>query len=384
MLLTEELPKKPLPTADDLRVVCVSDDEQCVRLRDDWNRLAGDVPFRRWEWLEAWWRHFRRPGDRLCLLCVYDSSQRLVGLAPWYVGSSILFGDVIRFLGSGVVCSDYLTILSADGLEETVARRVADWMTEEANVRWDALELNGLAADDTAVAAFMERLAARGCAAHRTAGLSCWRIALPDCWEEYLLALSKSRRERVRQLQRRKFDSGQAIAKVVESPTDLERGFGVLVDLHQRRRKSLGQPGCFSVPGFAGFLREAAERFLKLGRLRLQWIELNERPVAVQLDLAGGQTVYHYQSGIDPQFPRERPGWMGISAALKSSIQQGFCCYDFLRGDEKYKSHWRAEPVDTSDVRIAGQSATARLRYELWIRRQRLKNWIKRRLSDEE
>jgi CelD/BcsL family acetyltransferase involved in cellulose biosynthesis len=383
MLLTETQSEKEISSARDLRVERVSTDDEFALLADEWNALAGYIPFRRWEWLEAWWRHFQCPGDQLFVLCVRDSTGRLVGLAPWFARTSTMLGTVVQFLGSGKVCSDYLTILEADGFTGHVASRVADWMVQESDIPWDAIELDGVTADDPATTMFCQRLASGDDCVHRTAGLSCWRIALPATWDEYVIGLSKSRRERVRQLHRRKFETGNAVVRVAETTGDLKRGFDVLVDLHQRRRNSLGQPGCFALSAFTDFLREAAERFLRLGRLRLQWIELEGRPIAVQLDLQGGETVYHYQSGIEPQLPRERPGWLGTSAALKSAIEQKFTFFDFLRGDETYKSHWRAKPVATVNIRIAANSATARLRQKMCIRREHLKGWLKRRMKAE-
>ena len=383
MLLAETQSEIEIPITGGLRVERVSTDDAFALLAGEWNALAGDIPFRRWEWLEAWWKHFQRPSDQLFVLCVRDSTERLVGLAPWYARTSAMLGTVIQFLGSGKVCSDYLTILAADGFTERVGRRVADWLINESDIPWDDVELDGVAADDLAVTSFCERLVSSNHCVHRSAGLSCWKIALPDTWDEYVSRLSKSRRERVRQLHRQKFDTGSAVVKVAESAGELERGFDVLVDLHQRRRNNIGQAGCFSLPDFTGFLREAAERFLLLGRLRLQWIELDGRPIAAELDLQGGKMVYHYQSGIEPQLPRERPGWLGTSAALKSAIEQGYSAFDFLRGDETYKSHWRAEPVKTVNIRIAANSTTARLRQKISIRREHLKDWLKKKLKPE-
>lgn len=379
MLLTDEMPRSDSSAVTDLVVQRLSTEAAFADLRDEWNRLASDVPFRRWEWLEAWWRHLGGPDDELHLLCVRDATGHLVGLAPWYVQSTAMEGNVVRFLGSGLVCSEYLTILTADGCCDAVAERVADWMVDEADRTWDAIELDGVADDDPAVTAFMQRLESRNHSIHKTPGSSCWRIPLPDSWESYLKCLSKSRRERVRQLQRRQFDAGRAIVQRARSASDLQRGFDILVDLHQQRRQSLGQPGCFSQSAFESFLREAACRFFDLGRLRLQWIELQGRPVAVEIDFEGGNTLYHYQSGIDPALPRERPGWLGTSAALKSAVDDGYTHFDFLRGDESYKSHWRAEPVATLDVRVSGESTSSQVRHEVWRIQRSLKNWVKSR-----
>ena len=56
-----------------------------------WNELAHGVPFRRWDWLEAWWRNYgcddqgkAKPNHRLFVLTVHDDDGNLVGIAPWY------------------------------------------------------------------------------------------------------------------------------------------------------------------------------------------------------------------------------------------------------------------------------------------------------------
>ena len=72
---------------------------------DDWERLAGGVPFRGWTWLSHWWRHYGPPCDaeaaktRLATLCVFDNSDALVGIAPWYLDGSAIRGRMLKALG---------------------------------------------------------------------------------------------------------------------------------------------------------------------------------------------------------------------------------------------------------------------------------------------
>ena len=49
---------------DCLRVARIGEGK-LVRLRDAWNTLAGDVPFRKFEWNDTWWRHYRQPNAEL-------------------------------------------------------------------------------------------------------------------------------------------------------------------------------------------------------------------------------------------------------------------------------------------------------------------------------
>jgi len=361
-----------------LRVERISDTGRLAALRQPWNALVEDVPFRRWEWLEAWWRFFATSRDQLTVLAVYDVADRLVGLAPWYCHRSPIYGRELRFLGSGMVCSDYLTIFTAPGAREAVTLSIANWLNTTFRGQWDALELEAVVADDPTATELAMRFALAGHVVYRRPALHCWRLELPTEWEEYIKSLSGTRRNMVRKLIRNRFDSGEAKVCWVETAEELNRGLDILRDLHQRRRNTLGQPGCFATPGFDGFLKLVAERFLELDQLRLQWIELNGQPVAIEFDLAGGDVVYLYQSGIEPQAASDRPGWLGAIAALRRCGEDGYRAFDFMRGDEPYKAHWRAQPIALVDLRITAGQPAARVRQIIWRGAQRGKLLAKR------
>ncbi len=335
-------------------------------LKPEWNELSGSIPFRRHEWLATWWRHYRTERDELFVLAVRDARGDLVGLAPWYLNQSRGRGRVLRWLGSGEVCSDYLTIFCRPSCERHVAKSLAQWLSSAEAGAWDLIELTGVDAADGTVANLYKRLERNGYVVHRQSDTSCWRATLPDDWDQYLATLSKSRRERARQLVRRGFDAGRAVLRLAESQADVRVGFEILVDLHQKRRRSLSQVGCFASRQFTALHREVAERMFHAGLLRLLWIELHGRPVAVEYSLIGGDTVYYYQGGFDPALADERPGWLSFAASLKLAIDEGYRHFDFLRGDESYKASWGAEPRPCVQIRVVGRRRGALLRHVAW------------------
>jgi len=300
-------------------------------------------------------------------------------------------GRVLRFLGTGEVCSDYLSILTQPGREEEVADALAQWLTEaatgssgsngHARNRWDLIELTGVDATEPAVDRLIECMRGRGNAVDRRSGDACWRINLPPTSDEYLAMLSKVRRKKMRRLARNVLDSGRAVLQSAEDPKDLRRGMEILVDLHQRRRRSLGQPGCFSSPQFSSFLHEAAGLFLARNQLRLYWLELEGHPIAAELNLVDGGVAYAYQSGIDPDCLDEQPGWLTHLAVMRQVIEQGYQAFNFLRGDEPYKAHWRAVPRETIRVRIVPKRTIARVRNGVWLAGTSVKHWVRSGLA---
>ncbi|HEV3005112.1 MAG TPA: GNAT family N-acetyltransferase, partial [Pirellulales bacterium] len=202
-------------------------------------------------------------------------------------------------------------------------------------------------------------------------------LELPDDWAAYTKRLSKSRRGGVRTIEKRYFESGRAVGKSVEHEDQLAYGLALLRELHQRRRASLGDSGCFASSRFDAFLTETARRFFALGQLRLHWVELDGRTVAAHFDLVAGDTYYHYQSGIDPDAIQDKPGWLIQIAALRWAIGQRLRAFEFLRGDEPYKAWWRAERRGLTELRIVGRRASARLRHRVWLCGARVKGWLR-------
>jgi CelD/BcsL family acetyltransferase involved in cellulose biosynthesis len=208
------------------------------------------------------------------------------------------------------------------------------------------------------------------------AGLSCWRIELPGQWEDFVTRLSKSHRKQVRRAARRLVNRGVVLHQAT-TLDELRQGFEILVDLHQRRWESLDEGGCFARPGFTPFHRNASERLFQAGCVDLVWLELDGRPLAAEYHLLGSDVVYAYQSGIDPDRLEQEPGRLAVTATIQRSIERSFRSYDFLRGDEPYKAHWRAAPRPMWEIRVVPPRASARLRHGVSSATDSVKSWIK-------
>jgi len=290
---------------------------------------------------------------------------------------------VVRWLGSGEVCSEYVGILCNQAVESQVVETIADYLCEGgrattgAIVNWDLLELSAVDAQDSATNRFVLAMAQRGSAVHRRLGPNCWRVQLPPSWEEYTAAMSKSHRKQLRHFDRDLFDPGRATLHTVERLQDLSLATELLIDLHQRRQQSLGEAGCFASPRFAAFHRSVMPDLLRAGQLQLHWLQLDGRPIAVEYALAGNGIVYNYQGGVDPDRLDQSPGRAITAAMLRRAIQQGRRAVDFLRGDEPYKAHFRAEPRPTYNFRVVADRPSARLRNNLWLAGSNVKQWIK-------
>jgi CelD/BcsL family acetyltransferase involved in cellulose biosynthesis len=365
-------------------------------LEHDWNALAGHMPFHSWNWLATWWKHYgnvahreaeydeARSTDRqLYVLGVFEDSntthqnaRRLIGIAPWYLDRTRIKGNVLRWLGSGEVCTDHLTLICHADKADAVASAVAETLTTRLD-DWDRIDLSAVDSGDAAIEKLLTQLEERECLVSRQPADACWALELPATWDEYLASISKSHRKQLRQLDQRVVQSDRVQWHRVQTATEFEAAWPILVDLHQRRRRSLGEPGCFASRVFHDFHREAAARLLERGQLRISWMELDGSPAAAEYHFADRTATYAYQGGVDPDRLADEPGRLSTILCLKAAIEEGHAKLDFLRGDEPYKAHWRATPQETFDYRVIPNRRLARLRGRVWNVADMIGDWAR-------
>jgi CelD/BcsL family acetyltransferase involved in cellulose biosynthesis len=368
-----------------MNVQIVTTWEELAALELPWRALDGGLPFRSWDWLATWWKHYGGAERQLYLLAVYDdddhgngdgNQSRLLGVAPWYLDRTVLSGNVVRWLGSGKVCTDHLSLVCRSEHADQVAEAVAEALTTACD-DWDRLDLSAVDADDASIARLAAALEQRDCLVSRQAADACWSLELPPTWDDYLAAISKSHRKQLRQLERRVLESPRVQWHEVNSADDLDAAWPVLVDLHQRRRRSLGEPGCFASRPFHEFHREVASRLLDRGQLRVSWLELDGAPAAAEYHVAGRRATYAYQGGVDPARLADEPGRLSTILCLRRAIEESHAQFDFLRGDEPYKAHWRAVPRPTCDYRVVPNRRLARLRGRVLNLSGTVRDWVR-------
>jgi CelD/BcsL family acetyltransferase involved in cellulose biosynthesis len=351
-----------------MSVRAVSQTSELLPYQVRWNELAGDCPFRSWTWLTTWWKHYGN-GCELEVLLVFDDSEentnQPIGILPAYVETTHTQGKVLRLLGDGEVCSEHLDLLAEPTRREQICRDLADYLVSHAD-SWDSMKFAVLAEHERSLGQLIEELTFLSCTVHRSSDVNLWAIPLPDSWEEFLAMQSKSHRKQLRQLRSRVLDTPRAMWKPVHDQNQFHIAWEQLIDLHQCRRLSLGEPGCFASPVWSNFHREVATELLERGQLRLSVLELAGSPIAAEYHLAGVDATYAYQGGINPDRCDEEPGQLSMMLCVEQAIADGHKRFELLRGDEPYKAHWRAEPTATVCVDVVAPRTLARLRHLSW------------------
>jgi CelD/BcsL family acetyltransferase involved in cellulose biosynthesis len=192
--------------------------------------------------------------------------------------------------------------------------------------------------------------------------------------------LSRKRREKLRQLDRKYVQTGRAKLQTLANAAELDKYLDIWQELHQNRRAELGQAGCFANPTFKIYHRQVMCELLAAGCLQMHCLELDGTPGAAMYCLRGKEGVFQYQCGMDVTRSQDQPGWLCQLLAMRESLERGAVFWDFLRGDEAYKASWGAAPLQLVQERIAAPRQTARWRHRLWTTQLNLKHWAKRTL----
>jgi CelD/BcsL family acetyltransferase involved in cellulose biosynthesis len=358
--------------------------------------------FRSWTWLSTWWRHYgptdsqpMSASNQLFVLAVYEgddspncqtpaqsssctsTTDRLIAILPCYLQRSLTRGRVLRLLGDGEVCSDHLDLLATATNAPRAADALASYLCDHSD-RWDLIDFPSLDINQehVKIGKLIAALAECECHVSETPDQNCWTVNLPETWEDFLSLQSKSHRKQLRRLEKRVLESPSATWHQVKLMEDFQLAWPLFVDLHQRRRQSLGEEGCFASPRWASFHEEVARQLLTEGRLRMSWLELEGEPVAVDYHFASGRTTYAYQGGLDPIRLGDEPGRLSMIRTVQHAIAEGHRKLDLLRGDEPYKAHWRATPKETCHVQVVPGRTSAKWRYQAWNSAHGAARWV--------
>lgn len=66
-------------------------------------------------------------------------------------------------------------------------------------------------------------------------------------------------------------------------------------------------------------------------------VEHAGEPVHIVASYLHGDVVHYVLSGMDIRWTHLRPGTMNLDATIRWAMHEGYSCFDFLRGDERYK-----------------------------------------------
>jgi CelD/BcsL family acetyltransferase involved in cellulose biosynthesis len=368
-----------------LTVSVISEPEALANLRLEWQQLhaaSGADLFLSWDWLIPWWNHLAEDRE-LFVMLARDADGRARGLLPLSLESArVGFRRIrrLRFLGDDQVGSDYLDALIDPGWNRPANQAFATALDDRKS-EWDLLELRDMDQRSTTSNELLDALGDEFemCSIE---GLLC---PGQDLDPHMPLADFMSQTSRFQNYTRRRKwlerQSGFKI-EICRDERTLQPALENFFRLHHLRWRADGGSSGIVGARVEAFHRDAMTRLMAAGQLRLYTLWVDGLAVASVYALIHGRTFYYYQAGMDPAWRSRSVGLVLIGETFSDAILSGLTRYDFLRGEEAYKSDWVNDSRRLVSRRLfahsgAGASAVSG-DVHLSQGRTLVKNWIRR------
>lgn len=352
-----------------LQTQVITDASHFERLRSVWDALleASARPHihHTHEWQLQWWRQFglgrdlrigavEKSGNPVGFVPLFLETRRggPLGLFRWRTGA---------FLGLNLVDSaDFVT----NGTAEASAALVDLLMNIEG---WHELDLRHFVTGSNTPAIIQERVAPLGwdSTVERIDGSPF--LPLSGSFDSYLATLGTNwRQDSARQQRRLQKDVGAVEMEVRNqvTPHDLQ----MLRDVAQRRRDAGDGRRCplLEAPRMA-FMQSLCEPLNDRGWWQLALLKVGGSIAAYHLGFQMKGTFFCWSVAHDPAFSKYSPGKVLMRLHIEHCFMTGMQEFDFMAGEEGYKSHWSDCRRENQALRIKRNNWRLKLA-DLWVK----------------
>lgn len=339
----------PAPARAALTVNVTESFADVAALRPQWESLFASgchEPSTSVEWTAAMVRHHAKPGDRaFCVRLERDGA--LVGVIPLVLRNFPVMGQRVALL---TPLSEYYNTHSAlllQSLDEDVVKAVVSTLFT-LNARWDCFRMARLLADNPLLPVLQRALTAQSRSHSVREGLSAYVLDLPSSYETYLAARSAKFRNHLKRKQKQLAGSGHLEVHELEGAGQFEAALEMLMKVERSSWKHSFGTAITSVTRQTGFFEDFGREAALAGRLHLQWMTLDSRPIAYNLGYFTGAGYHYLKTSYDHQF---RP--MGPATVLRARLIERLIAARVGRLDfpgEPYE--WEAQWTDTVRRRV--------------------------------
>ncbi len=330
------------------------------QLGDLWRRVEAEADgsvFQSWLWLGCRFdERFRR-----ALVLTIEAEERIVAIGLLGCGGRRFGLSQYCLAETGVADEDSVFIehngpLVVRDRPEARAAWFAAALRPRAGLGW-ILRLSGLGPDDAAAARLAGVTDGGMLRAAPWRDLARLRAAGADCLD----VISANTRQQINRAWRRYAASGPISVARAATVVEAEAWLAALADLHRQTWEARGKAGAFAGAGFGRFHAALVARGVACGAVDVLRVAAGDRVIGYLYNFVWRGRVSAYQSGFayDPAQPHEKPGLVCHVAAMRHYQARGLDGYDFLAGDDRYKTSLADGSVAMRWMRAAPRRSVA-------------------------
>jgi len=178
-------------------------------------------------------------------------------------------------------------------------------------------------------------------------------ISLDDSWLEPETHFSSRRRSDARAARRRADRLGEVELSVLEpAPGEVGPLFDEVVAVEGAGWKVAAGTALASQPQMRAFFRRFCELAAEQGALRLAFLRIDGRPVAVQVAVEQDGRYSLFKIGFDEEFARCSPGNLLMLHAVRWAAERGLTSFEFLGIEEPWTALWTEQVRGCVEVQV--------------------------------
>jgi CelD/BcsL family acetyltransferase involved in cellulose biosynthesis len=322
-------------------VVRVSHDFSALpSLLQEWERLfrsRPNEPSTSFEWTAAMARHHVQPGDRPFLVRL-ERKGMLAGILPLILRRHKVLGRTVTLLAP--LAEDYNTHSDVllDSTDDEVVRAVVSALFS-LHADWDCFRMSRLLESNQLVTAMCRALGAGNHAHALREGLPAYMLDLPNSYDAYLAARTAKFRNHLKRTER-KLSQHRIEVKELTRDAGFNDAFAALLQIERASWKEAHGSSITAVTRQSGFYRDFGRAAFGAGRLQLQWLSIDSRPVAYNLGYLT-QAGYHYlKTSYDREYRPLSPATVLRARLIESLIARGVTRLDFPGEPYQWETQW--------------------------------------------
>lgn len=322
----------------------------------EWNQLLShsldNNPFSTYEWITSWWKQFGK-GRTLKLFTANSPYGETSLIVPIMYSTYKRFGMKLRKAEFATTPdSDYNTFLITNYHEATKAiTPMIESIMQDLNDP-DSFKLADIP-EDSCTAKLLQNTYINHFGKDHSVINTCPYVTLPSDNETFLQTLGQGMRNGLKRYEKKAAKDYRVEFVKYNKMGTIKEAMEIFFELHQKRQTQKGKAGVFAENDYRSFHLDVANAFAKKGWLALFFLTFNDKPVSSIYCYEYNKKMYYYLSGFDPEYATYRPGQLIFKNIIKYGIEKGLNEFDFLRGNETYKSLWGTKIRRNLEFRIS-------------------------------
>ena len=343
--------------------------EGITAFADEWERLfeaTTNEPTTSLEWTRALVRNYARPDDRAFVVRLARGGQA-VGFVPLLARPvRVLRQRCVRLTPISEVFSTHSDLLLEAGSQAIDALLDALGRIE---VRWDSFRMSRLLQENPLGPQLDERARARGWICQTRQGRPAYHLPLPATYDEYFAARSAKFRNYARRMEKKLRAVGALRVREITHAAEFEAAYDAVLQIEQASWKESRGISIHATSRRTAFYRDWGPAAAAAGRLHLQLLMLDDRPIAHNIGYVAGGCYYYLKTSYAAVRRPLSPATFLRLRLIERLIARGITRIDMPGNPYDWERQWT--DVMRPQIVVSIYPRTVRGRVLAWLDRRR-------------